>query len=60
MLKLAVEAAPLSDLAVAARALTGKVYAAIVYGDDHDRVIPCSQNTCLEPLHDPDDLKVLS
>jgi uncharacterized protein YyaL (SSP411 family) len=60
MLKLAVEAAPLSDLAVAARALTGKVYAAIVYGDDHYRVIPCSQNTCLEPLHDPDDLKVLS
>jgi uncharacterized protein YyaL (SSP411 family) len=60
MLKLAIEAAPLSDLAVTARALTGKVYAAIVYGDDHDRVIPCNHNTCSEPLHDPADLKVLS
>jgi uncharacterized protein YyaL (SSP411 family) len=60
MLKLAVEAAPGSDLAATARALTGKVYAAIVYGDDHDRVVPCSRNICLEPLHDPHDLNVLS
>lgn len=60
MLKLAVEAAPGSDLAVTARALTGKVYAAIIYGDDHDRVVPCSRNICLEPLHDPHDLNVLS
>jgi uncharacterized protein YyaL (SSP411 family) len=60
MLKLTVEAAPRSELATAARALTGKVYAAIVYGDDHDRVIPCSENTCSEPIHDPDDLRVLS
>ncbi len=60
MLKLAVEAAPGSDLAATARALTGKVYAAIVYGDDHDRVIPCGQNACSEPIHEPNDLRVLS
>ncbi len=60
MLKLAVEAAPGSDLAVTSRALTGKAYAAIVYGDDHDRVVPCSRNICLEPLNDTHDLNVLS
>ena len=60
MLKLTVEAAPGSDLAVAARALTGKLYAAIVYGDNLDRVIPCSQNICLEPLSNPYDLGELS
>jgi len=60
MLKLAVEAAPGSDLAATARALTGKLYAAIVYGDDNDRVIPCSNNICLEPLYNPHDLNVLS
>jgi uncharacterized protein len=60
MLKLAVEAAPGSDLAVTARSLTGKLYTAIVYGDNHDRVIPCSRNVCLEPLYNPYDLTVLS
>jgi uncharacterized protein YyaL (SSP411 family) len=60
MLKLAVEAAPGSDLAATARALTGSVYAAIVYGDDHGRVIPCSQDTCSTPIQEPDDLRVLS
>ena len=59
MLKLAVEAAPESELARTSRALTGKIYAAIVYGDDHDRVIPCSHDTCSEPLFDAEDLKVL-
>ncbi len=59
MLKLAVEAAPESELARTSRALTGKMYAAIVYGDDHDRVIPCSHDTCSEPLFDAEDLKVL-
>ena len=60
MLKLAVEAAPGSELAATARALTGNLYAAIVYGDDNGRVIPCSNNICLEPLSSPYDLKVLS
>ncbi len=60
MLKLAVEAAPGSDLAVTARALTGKLHAAIVYGDDYNRVIPCSWNICLEPLYNSYDLNVLS
>jgi uncharacterized protein len=60
LLKLAVEAAPESELAATARALTGKVYAAIVYGDDHGRVIPCSQNTCSTPIQEPEDLRVLS
>jgi len=60
ILKLAVEAAPGSELAATARALTGKGYTAIVYGEDHDRVIPCSRNTCLEPLYNLNDLKVLS
>ena len=60
LLKLSVEAAPESELAGASRALTGKTYATIVYGDDHDRVIPCSHDTCSEPLFDPEDLKVLS
>ena len=59
MLKLTVEAAPESELAGTSRALTGKTYAAIVYGDDRDRVIPCSHDTCTEPLFDAEDLKVL-
>ena len=53
MLKLTVEAAPESGLARAARALGGTMYTAIVYGDDHNRVIPCKGNTCYEPVSDP-------
>lgn len=53
MLKLTVEAPPESGLARAARALAGKAYTAIVYGDDHDRVIPCKGVTCYEPVSDP-------
>jgi len=53
MLKLAVEAAPEGGLAKAARALAGHTYTAIVYGEDHSRVIPCKQDVCYEPLMDP-------
>ena len=53
MLKLAVEAAPEGDLAKAARALAGRTYTAIAYGEDNDRVIPCKQDVCHEPLSDP-------
>jgi uncharacterized protein YyaL (SSP411 family) len=53
MMKLTVEAPPESELARAARAVAGKAYIAIVYGDDHGRVIPCKGNTCFEPVSDP-------
>ncbi len=53
MLKLTVEAPPEGDLAKAARALAGRTYTAIVYGADNSRVIPCLQDACSEPLHDP-------
>lgn len=53
LVKLTVEAAPESGLARAARALGGTMYTAIVYGDDHNRVIPCKGVTCFEPISDP-------
>jgi uncharacterized protein YyaL (SSP411 family) len=53
MLKLTVEAAPESGLARAARALGGTMYTVIVYGDDHNRVIPCRGTICHEPVSDP-------
>jgi hypothetical protein len=53
MLKLAVEAAPEGGLAKAARALAGRTYTAIAYGEDNGRVIPCKQDVCHEPLSDP-------
>jgi uncharacterized protein YyaL (SSP411 family) len=53
ILKLTVEAPPESGLARAARALSGKMYTAIIYGDDRGRVIPCKGNTCFEPVSDP-------
>jgi uncharacterized protein len=57
MIKLTVEAAPDSDLARSARSLTATAYVAIVYGDDHGRIIPCKQDRCLEPIRDPAILK---
>jgi uncharacterized protein YyaL (SSP411 family) len=57
MLKLTVEAQPDSELARAARALAGKTYTTIHYGDDKNRIIPCKQNICLEPLFSPEDIK---
>jgi hypothetical protein len=57
MIKLTVEAAPEGDLARSARSLTGTAYVAIVYDDDHGRIIPCKQDGCLEPISDPARLK---
>lgn len=53
MLKLTVEAPPESGLARAARALAGKAYTAVVYGEDRGRVIPCKGTVCFEPVGDP-------
>jgi uncharacterized protein YyaL (SSP411 family) len=51
LLKLSVEASPTSELAAAARSLTGP-YTAVVYGEDKGRIIPCANNVCAEPLSD--------
>jgi len=59
MLKLIVEAQPDSELARAARALAGRKYTAIIYGEDRGRVIPCIRHSCLKPVDDPDQLKLL-
>jgi uncharacterized protein YyaL (SSP411 family) len=59
MVKLTVEAAPESGLARAARALSGTMYTAIVYGDDNNRVIPCKGTTCYEPVTDPSSLRAV-
>jgi uncharacterized protein YyaL (SSP411 family) len=53
MLKLTVEAPPDGELARAARAISGKTYTAIVYGEDHGRVVPCKGTTCFEPISNP-------
>jgi uncharacterized protein YyaL (SSP411 family) len=52
MVKLTVEAPPESELSRKARVLGGTMYTAIVYGDDHNRVIPCKGTTCYEPISD--------
>ncbi|HUI46372.1 MAG TPA: thioredoxin domain-containing protein [Nitrospirota bacterium] len=59
MLKLTIEAHPDSELARAGRAVAGKQYAAIVYGEDRGRVIPCARDTCLEPINEPNVLRQL-
>jgi uncharacterized protein len=59
MLKLTIEAHPDSELASAGRAVAGKQYAAIVYGEDRGRVIACTRDTCLEPINEPDILRHL-
>ncbi|HEX9019667.1 MAG TPA: thioredoxin domain-containing protein [Nitrospirota bacterium] len=57
MIKLTIEAPLESVLAHAARALAGRTYTAVFYGEkDNNRVVPCDQNVCFEPLHDPEDL----
>jgi uncharacterized protein YyaL (SSP411 family) len=53
MLTLTVEAQPDGELARAARALAGRTWTAIVYGEDNRRVIPCKQAVCYEPVSDP-------
>jgi uncharacterized protein YyaL (SSP411 family) len=50
MVKLTIEAAPESELAATARALAGKAYTALLYGEDHGRVIPCSRGVCTAPV----------
>ncbi len=59
MLKLTVEASPESELARNARALSSSAYTAIVYGEPHDRVIPCIGSICQAPISDPDELRFL-
>ena len=59
MVRLTVEASPESDLARAARALAGQRHTAILYGEDHGRVIPCKQNVCFEPIQRPADLQTI-
>jgi hypothetical protein len=59
MLKLTVEAQPDSELSRTTRALAGKTYTTILYGDDNNRIIPCKQNACLEPLYNAYDIKQL-
>ena len=54
---LAVEASPGSELAKAARSLAGCIYTAIAYGENKNRVIPCKNTVCFEPLRDPADLR---
>ncbi|MCK9419032.1 MAG: thioredoxin domain-containing protein [Nitrospirae bacterium] len=52
MLKLTVEALPDGELARAARALTGTTYTVVLYGEMNNRVIPCTANTCYDPIID--------
>jgi uncharacterized protein YyaL (SSP411 family) len=55
MLKLTVEAAPSSDLAIAARRLTGP-YTVVVYGEDKGRIVPCIGETCYAPVMNNEEL----
>ncbi len=57
MLKITVEAPPAGELAKAARLLSGRTYAALIYGEDHGRVTACRQNTCFDPIHEPDKVR---
>jgi uncharacterized protein YyaL (SSP411 family) len=55
MLKLTVEAAPASDLAFAARRLTGP-YTVVVYSEDKKRIVPCIGETCHAPVTSKEEL----
>ena len=55
MLKLTVEAELSSDLAAAARRLTGP-YTVLVYGEDKGRVVLCIGETCYEPVTNSEEL----
>lgn len=59
MLKLTVEATPSSDLAVAARRLTGP-YTVVVYGEDKGRIVPCINETCYAPVTNNEELRRLA
>jgi len=56
MVTLTVEAPPDSELARRARLLSGKRYTTIIYGDNKNRVIPCKQRQCYEPIADSETL----
>src|SRR5574341_204942 len=56
MIKLTVEAPPAGTLAQAARSIAGLTYAAILYGGDNNRVVPCRGRACYEPIHDAETL----
>jgi uncharacterized protein YyaL (SSP411 family) len=55
MLTLTIEAAPESDLAHAARRLAGRA-TVLVYGEDRNRIIPCVNGACAEPVSRISDL----
>jgi uncharacterized protein YyaL (SSP411 family) len=57
LLKLMVEAPRDGELAKAARAIAGTTYAVVLYGEENNRVIPCTTNTCHEPITDPAKLR---
>ena len=59
MLKLTVEAVPSSDLAGAARRLTGP-YTVVVYGEDKMRIVPCIGETCYAPVTNNEELMRLA
>jgi uncharacterized protein YyaL (SSP411 family) len=53
MLKLTVEAPHDGELARVARAVSGTTYSVVLYGEEKNHVIPCTTNTCHEPVTDP-------
>jgi uncharacterized protein YyaL (SSP411 family) len=56
-LKISVNASPASVLAEKARSLIAP-HIHIVYGNDSGNIIPCSGNTCYEPIEKPEGLDV--
>jgi uncharacterized protein YyaL (SSP411 family) len=57
MITLTVEASPVTELAGTARSSAGTLYTAIIYGKDRNRVIPCRNTVCYEPLNDAASLR---
>jgi len=58
MVMLNIEAPFESALARTARSFAGMAYVAITYGDDHGRVVSCTQGVCSEPFQDPELLRI--
>ncbi len=57
MIHLTIEAAPDSPLAQKAVELAATRSVAVLYGEDHGRVVLCKEGVCLEPVTDPARLK---
>ncbi len=55
-LQLTVEARPESSLGAAAVSLFAP-YISLVYKEDHNRIIPCAEDVCYEPVEDSDSLQ---